>query len=137
MRLVGCVCMTSRFLSRVSPVSMERVRSYGRLGGARALCGLCAQRCARMPRVLACRWARIRGRRPTQQRDDRLRAAERPSSGPLQPPTDRHPPLVLSLSLALYESGAIDEVRPNFCSLRHIVFAIAFHVVVTVAVPAA
>ena len=121
----------------VPPRREERVRSYGRLGGARALCGLCAQRCARMPRVLACRWARIRGRRPTQQRDDRLRAAERPSSGPLQPPTDRHPPLVLSLSLALYESGAIDEVRPNFCSLRHIVFAIAFHVVVTVAVPAA
>ena len=61
-------------------------------------------------------------------------------SGPLQdrsslPPTATPPSF--SLSLALYESGAIDEVRPNFCSLRHIVFAIAFHVVVTVAVPAA
>ena len=32
-------------------------------------------------------------------------------------------------------SGAMDEVRPNFCSLRHIVLAICFHVVVTVAVP--
>ena len=29
----------------------------------------------------------------------------------------------------------MDDVRPNFCSLRHIVLAICFHVVVTVAVP--
>ena len=29
----------------------------------------------------------------------------------------------------------MDEVRPYFCSLRQYVFAICFHVVVTVAVP--
>ena len=34
-----------------------------------------------------------------------------------------------------YASGAMDEVSPNFCSFRHIVLAICFHVVVTVAVP--
>ena len=29
----------------------------------------------------------------------------------------------------------MEDVKPNFCSLRHMVLAICFHVVVTVAVP--
>ena len=35
----------------------------------------------------------------------------------------------------LEASGAIDDVRPNFWSFRHMVLAICFQVVVTVAVP--